>query len=184
LAAVGFVAEFNWVLEARSHFMKKIYIGIGVAVLVVGGLVVAARAHSRYMGMGHHGGHMFERGLAIMAWKLDLTDAQQQQIRAMAKAGWPELQPSLQKLADGQKQMLAATQGGTFDEAQVTAIANQQSQTIADLLVAKERFVSQVYANVLTADQRTKADAMREKWNQRFEQYVQEHAAELQGVGK
>jgi len=165
--------------------MKKVYIGVGaaVAVLVVGGLV-AARAHARYMGMGHHGGHMFERGLAIMAWKLDLTDAQRQQVRTMAKAEWPEIEPSLQKLADGQKQMLAATQGGTFDETKVRAIADQQAQTISDLLVTKERFVSQVCSNVLTSEQRTKADAMRQEWTQRMDKFLQEHAAEPESVGK
>jgi Spy/CpxP family protein refolding chaperone len=163
--------------------MKKIYIGVGVAILVVGGLI-AARAHSRHTGMGHHGGQVFERGLAIMAWKLDLTDAQRQQIRSMAKAEWPSIEPSLQKLADGQKQMLAATQGGAFDEAKVRAIAEQQSQTIAGLLVEKEHFVSQVYANVLTSEQRTKADAMRQQWTQRMDQFLQEHAAEPQGVSR
>lgn len=163
--------------------MKKTYIAVGVVVLLVGGLV-AARAHSRRMGMGHHGEHMFERGLAIMSWKLDLTDAQRQQIRTMAKAEWPTIEPSLQKLADGQKQMLAATQGGTFDEAKVTSIASEQSQTIAELLVTKERFVSQVYTNVLTPEQRTKADAMRQQWSQRVDQLLQEHAAEPQGVSR
>jgi Spy/CpxP family protein refolding chaperone len=127
---------------------------------------------------------MFERGLAIMAWKLDLTDAQQQQIRTMAKAEWPSVEPSLQKLADGQKQMLAATQGGSFDEAKVTAIAGEQSQTFAELLVTKERFVSQVYTNVLTPEQRTKADAMRQQWSQHMDKFLQEHAAEPQGVSK
>jgi len=163
--------------------MKTKYILMGVAALVVGG-VIAAGAHARYMGMGHHGGHMFERGLAIISWKLDLTDAQRAQVKSMAQAEWPSIEPSLQKLADGQKQMLAATQGGTFDESKVRAIANQQSQTIADLMVAKEQFVSQVYTNVLTSEQRTKADALRQNWNQRMEQYLQEHAAEPQAVGK
>lgn len=163
--------------------MKKIYIGVGVAVLVVGGLV-AARAHSRHMGIRHHGEHMFERGLAAISWKLDLTDAQQPQIRSMAKAEWPSVEPSLQRLADGQKQMLAATQGGTFDEARVRAIADQQSQTIAELMVTKEKFVSQVYANVLTAEQRTKADALRQQWTQRVDQFLKEHAAEPQRVSR
>jgi Spy/CpxP family protein refolding chaperone len=165
--------------------MKKIYIGVGVAVavLAVGGLI-AGRAHSRHMWMGHHGGYMFERGLGIMAWKLDLTDAQQQQIWTMAKAEWPSIEPSLQKLADGQKQMLAATQGGSFDETKVTEIAGEQSQTIAALLVTKERFVSQVYTNVLTPEQRTKADAMRQQWSQHMDKFLQEHAAEPQGVSR
>ena len=100
----------------------------------------------------------------------------------MAKAEWPTVKPSLQKLADGQKQMFAATQNGAYDEAKVRTIAEEQSQTIADLLVEKERFISQVYANVLTPEQRTKADAMRQKWSQHLQKFLQEQSSAPQGA--
>jgi Spy/CpxP family protein refolding chaperone len=159
--------------------MKRIYIALGAAVLIAGGLI-AAGAHAKYA--GHHGQFLFDRGMGRLARMLDLRDAQREQIKSMAKAEWPTVKPSLQKLADGQKQMLAATQNGAYDEAKVRAIAEQQSQTIADLLVEKERFVSQVYANVLTADQRTKADAMRQRWAQHLDKFVQEQSAATQGA--
>jgi Spy/CpxP family protein refolding chaperone len=159
--------------------MKRVYIALAVAVLIAGGLI-AAGAHAAYK--GHHGQFLFDRGMGRLTRKLDLTDAQREQIKSMAKAEWPTVKPSLQKLADGQKQMFAATQNGAYDEAKVRTIAEEQSQTIADLLVEKERFISQVYANVLTPEQRTKADAMRQKWSQHLQKFLQEQSSAPQGA--
>jgi len=156
--------------------MKRIYIALGIGVFILGGLI-AAGAHARHAWAGHRGEYLFNHGLAHMARKLDLTDAQQEQIKSMAKAEWPVVKPSLEKLARAQKQILAADQNGSYDEAKVRAIAEQQSETIADLLVEKERFISQVYANVLTADQRVKADALRQKMTQHFNEFIQEQSA-------
>lgn len=72
--------------------------------------------------------------------------------------------------------MQMATQNGSFDQQKVTAIANEQSQTIAQLIVAKEHFVSQVYNNVLTPDHRTKADTMRQKWTEHLNERLQRSA--------
>jgi hypothetical protein len=89
------------------------------------------------------------------------------------------VQPLLQQLAAEQNQMFAATTRGTFDEAKVKVIADQQSQAIAQLLGEKERFISQVYNNVLNPEHRTKADAMRQQWEQRINQRLQEHFSAL-----
>jgi Spy/CpxP family protein refolding chaperone len=86
-------------------------------------------------------------------------------------------QPLLQELTSGQQQMLAATQNGSFDEAKVRSIAERQSQTIAQLIFIKERFLAEVYSNVLTPEQRTKADAMRQRSAHRLNQTVQELVA-------
>jgi Spy/CpxP family protein refolding chaperone len=126
---------------------------------------------------GFHNGRGFDRGLAVLSWKLDLNDAQRAQVKTMFNSEWPTVQPLLQQLATEQNQMFAATSKGAFDEAKVNAIAQQQSQAIAQLLVAKERFISQVYNNVLSSEQRTKADAMRQEWEQRINQRLQEHSS-------
>ena len=51
------------------------------------------------------------------------------------------------------------------------AIANQQSQAMAQLMVQKASIQHQI--QVLTADQRTKADQMREKQMARIDQRLQ-----------
>jgi len=155
----------------------KATITASAAILLIGGALVAARAHSIHHGMGLHHARGFDRGLAVLAWKLDLTDAQRAQVKTMFYSEWPAMQPLLQQLAAEQNQMIAATSKGTFDEAKVKTIADQQSQAIAQLLIEKERFISQVYNNVLNPDQRTKADAMRQEWEQRINQRLQEHSS-------
>ena len=155
----------------------KTIIAVSAAILLLGGGLVAARAHTVHHGFGHHDGRGFDRGLAMVAWKLDLTDAQRAQVKSMWKAEWPAVQPLVQQLASEQNQMFDATQKGAYDEAKVKAIAGQQSQAIAQLLVEKERFISQVYNTVLNPDQRIKADAMRQEWEQRINRRLQEHTA-------
>ena len=152
---------------------KNIIIVSAAILLVVGG-VMAARAHSRSMGIGFHDGHGFERAMATLAWKLDLTDAQRAQIKTMCKSEWPTVQPLVQQLVTEQDQMIEVTKNGTFDEARVKQIADRQSQAVGQLLVEKERFISRVYNEVLNPEQRTKADAMRQELEQRINRHLQE----------
>ena len=63
--------------------------------------------------------------------------------------------------------MRTATAGGQFNEEQIRALAANQAQTITELLVVKERVKAKVYA-VLTPEQRTKVDAMLERFESRF----------------
>ncbi len=149
--------------------MKKKYLAIALALLVAAGAVTAVWAHT------HEGGHgMFRHQMGWIARKLDLSDAQKTQIKSMIDAERANFQPLLQQLASEHQQMLAATHSGTFDEVQVRTIANQQAQTLADLIVIRERVISKAYNQVLTPDQRTKADALRQQMAERFTKKLQE----------
>ncbi len=119
-------------------------------------------------GGGHRHGHM-----AWMAKELNLTDAQKQQIKTIMQTDRASMRPLLQQQAENRKAMLAATANGAFDQAKVQAIANQQAQTMAQLMVQKASIQHQIYTQVLTPDQRTKADQMREKQMARIDQRVQ-----------
>ena len=153
--------------------MKLKYVGLAV-VLVIAGAFVAVWTHSLHRRSAEH---MLERGMAIVAWRLHLTNAQREKIQSMMRADLSSAQPLLQELTSGQQQMLAATQNGSFDEAKVRSIAERQSQTIAQLIFIKERFLAEVYSNVLTPEQRTKADAMRQQSAHRINQTLQELVA-------
>jgi len=155
----------------------KTIIAAAVAILLIGGGLAVARAHAIHNASGFRHGRGFERGLAILAWKLDLNDAQRAQLKSMCNTERATVQPMVQQLAAEQNQMFVATQKGAYDEAKVKAIADQQAQAIAQLLVEKERFISQVYNNVLTPGQRIKADAMRQEWQQRITLHLQENFA-------
>ncbi len=89
-----------------------------------------------------------------MARELNLSDAQTSQIKSILDEARPTVDALMRKLDDAHKQIEAATANGQFDETQVRALANQQAQTIADLIVEQERVKSKIY-NVLTPEQRT-----------------------------
>src|SRR5438552_6325220 len=105
-------------------------------------------------GMGHRGGFS-ARMLGFYADYLDLTDAQQAQMKDILAKEKPTIQPLIQQLAQGHQQMSQLEQAGTFNEASVRALASQQSQTMTELLVQKARIKSELVA-LLTADQKAK----------------------------
>jgi Spy/CpxP family protein refolding chaperone len=150
--------------------MKIRGVVIVLAALVIGaGAMLAAQTAGRQMGGWHHGpGGLMQHVTRVF----NLTDAQQAQVKAMWESEKPTVMPLLQQLADGQKQMMAATPNGTFDEAKVAPIANQQAQTIANLLVEKQKLSSRFY-QILTPEQRTKFDSLRQQHETRFENMLQ-----------
>jgi Spy/CpxP family protein refolding chaperone len=139
-----------------------------VIILVTMGLVAAgaAQMHDRGPGMHRHFGGFLGR-------QLQLTDAQRAQIKSMWQADKPTITPLLQQLANYRKQMLAATAKGNFNSDQVATLANQQSQVMAKLMVEKQKLMAQVYNQVLTPEQRGKADLMRAKHEQRIDTWLQ-----------
>jgi len=97
-------------------------------------------------------------------WKmLHITDAQKTQIHAIISEERAKMEPLFEQLKAGHKELKALRKSGTFDEAQVRSIAKGQADTIVELIVTKERMKSRVYA-VLTPEQRTKAQELRESW--------------------
>jgi Spy/CpxP family protein refolding chaperone len=150
--------------------MKRKNVLITLAVLVIGaGAMLAAQTAQRQMGQWHHGpGGLMQHVTRVF----NLTDAQQTQVKAMWESEKPNVIPLLQQLADGSKQMTAATPNGTFDEAKVAPIANEQAQTIAKLLVEKEKLSSKFY-QILTPEQRTMFDTLRQQHETRIDNMLQ-----------
>ncbi len=150
--------------------MKRKSILITLAVLVASvGAVLAAQTAQNQMGQWHHGpGGLMQH----VTREFNLTDAQQTQVKAMWESEKPNVIPLLQQLAGASKQMAIVTAGGTFDEAKVAPIANQQAQTIAQLLVEKEKLSSKFY-QILTPEQRTKFDTVRQQHEARIDHILQ-----------
>ena len=116
----------------------------------------------------HHGEHM-----AYMAKALNLTDAQKEQIKSIMQANRATNRPLMQQMAQNRIAMLTATSGGAFDQAKVTALANQQAQLVAQMNVQKQSLQHQIYTLVLTPEQRTTADQMRQKQIARINERLQ-----------
>jgi len=106
-------------------------------------------------GSAPHGGGIFR----LIMQELNLTDDQKNQIQAILTDERPNLKPLIQQLRTGRKQLRALGADGTFNEDQVRALANQQSGTMADLIVVRERIKARIFG-VLTPDQRTEAEKM------------------------
>jgi protein CpxP len=101
---------------------------------------------------------------------LDLTDAQQTQIKAIMTKEKPTIQPLMQQLGQTHSQMRQLEEAATFDEAKVRTLASQQSQTMIDLAVEKARMKNEML-QVLTADQKAKLQKMEARHEARFQNH-------------
>lgn len=147
---------------------RSFFIVVAIVMAVAAGLAVSALAQGRGR-FGPDG-----RMLRHMTRKLNLTEAQQSQIKGILQTERGKIQPLTQQLRQNQKAEDAAV-NGTFDEAQARTFAGKQTQIMADLIVEKQRMKSEIYA-VLTPDQRTKALQLMQEREQRWQQHRQKNS--------
>ena len=139
---------------------------IAAAVMMVA--VVAALAQGMH-GPGGRGG--FGHLLGFYSDYLDLTSAQQDQVKAIWAKEKPALQPLMQQMRQFHSQMNQIAESGTFDEAKVRALATQQSQTMVELAVQHARIKSEMI-QVLTPDQKAKLAKFEAKRADRMQQHM------------
>lgn len=156
--------------------MKKIIIGfLGLAMLIAGTVFVFAQTsekpEDRFGGPDkmRKGGHRGSKhgGSGFMFRGLDLTDEQKAQLKEIHDGNEAKLAPVFEALKANREKMDAATANGAFDEATVTAIANEQAALSAQLIVEKERVKSQSFA-ILTPEQKAKFEERKAKYAERF----------------
>jgi periplasmic protein CpxP/Spy len=153
---------------------KKFIIVTAILMAVAAGLATSALAQRPGRGFGRHSGWMLKH----MAKELNLTDAQQTQIKGIMADGKSRTMPLMQQLRQN-KQAENANIDGTFNENQARAFAAKQAQIMADLMVEKQRTRSQVYA-VLTPEQRQKAQKLMQERQQRRQERMKKHAEPMQ----
>jgi periplasmic protein CpxP/Spy len=119
---------------------------IGAAILLAVAAAIAQGPH----GFGGPGGEFHH-----MLRQLDLTSDQKSQVKAIFEKEKPTLQPLMQQVQQNHSAMTALEASGPFDEAKVTALATQNSQTLIQLQVEHERIKSEII-QILTAEQKTK----------------------------
>lgn len=146
-------------------------------ILAVGTVMVLAAAGVLAQGMHHRGGpggdeFGFGPGLGFFTDALDLTSAQQDQIKAIWTKEKPAIAPLMRQMRQSHVAMSKLETSDTFNEAQVRAAASQQAQVITELLVQKARIKSEM-VQVLTADQKTKLADLQAKHELRMQQHMQ-----------
>jgi Spy/CpxP family protein refolding chaperone len=115
-------------------------------------------------GMG--GGHRME----FFADYLNLTDAQQTQMKTILQKERASLKPLMLQMRQTH-QALRAYEQGTFDEAKVRAIAAQQAQAQVELMVAETRVHNELF-QVLTPEQQTKMKEMETRHEARMAKHM------------
>jgi Spy/CpxP family protein refolding chaperone len=132
---------------------------IAALVLLLGTALTQSQAADAPPSSRHHhefgedfgfGGHM----MGFFADYLNLTDAQQTQMKAVLQKEHPALHPLMQQLHQAHQQ-LAQLAEGTYDEGKVRAVATQQAQTMVELAVQYTRIHSELF-QLLTPEQQTK----------------------------
>ena len=127
----------------KSSYFKILAVALLVAVVAaIGVSQTVKRAHMRddaclagMVSAGRLGGHM----LGTFR-KLELTDAQQAQVKEIMAKEKPTFQPLILQMAQNHQQMRQLVMANGFDEAKVREMASQQTQTLTELTVQRARW--------------------------------------------
>jgi periplasmic protein CpxP/Spy len=156
--------------------MKKLITAILSIVLVAMGAMFifaqdgAATKDGKRGKRGHFG--KMKRGGGMMFRGLDLTDEQKTQMKAIRQASKETIKPVREQMKANRQKLQTLSESGTFDEAQVQAIAAQQGTLSAQMIVEKEKVKSQIF-NLLTPEQKTKAAEMKAQFKQKRQERMQ-----------
>ena len=146
-------------------------LAVALAIVLVAGVAASWAAAGVGQGPWGHGGfehHM----LGMMTDYLDLTEAQQAQVKQIFATEKPTMMPLVQQLHQTRQQLRQLEQSNTFDENKVRALASQQAQTLTELTVEKAKVANQIF-NILTPDQKAKAQKFMERREARFQKHFQ-----------
>jgi Spy/CpxP family protein refolding chaperone len=121
-------------------------------------------AHTPEFGMGGH--------MEFLAKKLNLTDEQKSQMKAIMEKEHPTMQPLMQRQHQLDLELRQYSEGG-FDEAKVRGLAMQKSQIQAQLTVEETRIHNEMY-QVLTSDQQSQLKQMEADREARIEQHMKQ----------
>lgn len=124
--------------------------------------------HHMAMGMG------MEDHMHFLAAKLNLTDDQKTQMKAIMQKERPTMQPLHQQEHQIDQQLRQYVEGN-FDEAKVGALAAQKAQIQAQLTIEQTRIHSQLY-QLLTDDQKSQLKQMEANHETRMQQRMNKQA--------
>jgi Spy/CpxP family protein refolding chaperone len=123
----------------------------------------------------HHGmGMGMEGHLQFLAAKLNLTDDQKTQMKAIMQKERPNIQPLHQQEHQLDQQLRQYVEG-TFDQAKVAALAGQKAQIQAQMTVEETKIHNQLY-QLLTDDQKTQLKQMEANHEARMQQRMNKQA--------
>jgi periplasmic protein CpxP/Spy len=154
---------------------KLVVVGSVLALLLCGAAMIAnaqgpeGGPHKAWGGPGH--------GMGMMLHELNLTDAQKEQVKTIMKANHASMKTVVQQMEQNRAALLAATANGAYDAAKIQALANQQAQLQAAMIVNHEAVQHQIYTTVLSSEQQAKAEQLRTDAITRINERIQRMAS-------
>jgi Spy/CpxP family protein refolding chaperone len=121
----------------------------------------------------HGYGHEFGMGdhmMGFFADYLNLSDAQQAQMKTIMQKEHPAMKTYFQQSRQIDQQLTHYVQG-TFDEAKVRTLATQKAQLEVEMTVQRTRIHNELF-QVLTADQQTKMKEMQARHEARMAKHM------------
>ncbi|HXW90688.1 MAG TPA: Spy/CpxP family protein refolding chaperone [Terriglobales bacterium] len=107
----------------------------------------------------------------MMREKLDLSDAQQAEIRQIYENGKPAMKGLWSQERASHSAMMKLITSGAFEAAKAQAIASQEAQVHAQLELAHAQMAAQAYL-ILTPEQKTKLNEILEEREQRIQEHI------------
>lgn len=163
----------------RAGSMRRLGGFVLVPAVIVGVLLAGSSAAAQPAGRGGWGPGMGPGrgmmgpggplGLGIALGRLDVTDAQRQQIRTIIQSHRQEFQALAERRRTAQQALQAAVTADPLDEAAIRSASAALAEVQADAAVLRAKVHREVFA-VLTPEQQAKAKALREEARQRAEQ--------------
>jgi Spy/CpxP family protein refolding chaperone len=148
--------------------MKKWMVVAGLTTLLVCSVAMMSYAqeaapapHAGFAGKPGFGHGHGPGGFGFMLHELNLTDAQKTQVKELMKANRTTMKPLMQQMEQNHLAMLNATANGAYDAAKIQALAAQQAQLTAAMIVNHQAIQHQIYTQVLTSEQQAKAEQLR-----------------------
>lgn len=128
-----------------------------------------------FRGHGPGGG----RGVGLPLRELDLTEAQQEQVRQLTRQHREQTRTFMDQLRKAQEAQRQAIETLPVDEGRIRAAAQELARAQADLAVQHARLRSEIYA-LLTPDQQQRLQQLRAQREARFEQRRQRMQQRMQ----
>jgi periplasmic protein CpxP/Spy len=137
------------------------FIGLGLAAMVLGLSAVAAVSAQNtdsgqppFMGRGGPGGRGGPMGLAIPLGRLNLSDAQKEQVKAVMDSHQAETKALAGRALTARRALEQAVTADTLDEGLIRARAAELAGVESDVAVSRARIHGEVL-QILTPEQRT-----------------------------
>ena len=148
--------------------MKKYIIAIVVIITFTIGVVFAYTEKSG-RGFFAHNREQFINGVFDrVATKLNLSDDQKTQAKAILEDSKTRVEPLMEKAKQNHEASKDLGTDGIFNEEKVQELANEQAETMKQLFVEKEKTKAQLFA-VLSANQREQAKKMMDEFGKGFQ---------------